>query len=466
MLLLGCQQQPSSNTLHFAIAQAPQNLDPRYASDAASERVNRLIYQRLVTFDAQSKPIPSLTHWQQAGPSQYQFTLKSDVSAFHHGKALTAKDIKATYDGVRQLKNSPHAAEFANIQSIKVLSPRSVQFDLKQPDAHFPEKLIIGIMPHDLLAQGHDFSRNPVGNGAFKFKQWDSRLSLVRVSDDLVVDFIEVKDPTVRVLKLLRGEADLLQSDLPPELVKYLQTQEAVAVSFNQGTNFSYLGLNMQDRTLKQQAVRKAIAHAIDRQAIIKSVMVDNTRPASTILPPEHYAGNGGLTPYTYNPQKAKQLLTDAGITLPLTLTYKTSTDAQRVRLATIMQAQMQPAGIDLDIKSLDWGTFFEDVKKGQFQLYGLTWVGIKTPDIYTKVFGSAFVPPKGLNRGRFTDAQTDALLAKQDWQGATQRVHQQLPYIPLWYEGRFAAYNQRVSHYQPQSDGNWDALASIRLQE
>lgn len=153
-----------------------------------------------------------------------------------------------------------------------------------------------------------------------------------------------------------------------------------------------------------------------------------------------------------------------AGVSLPLKLVYKTSTDAQRLRLATIMQAQMHEAGIDLEIKSLDWGTFFEDVKQGQFQLFGLTWVGVNTPDIYAKAFASYNLPPKGFNRGRFSDAHLDGLLDKHDWQAATAYIHQQLPYVPLWYEGQFVAFRHGISQYQPKLDGNWDDLASISL--
>jgi peptide/nickel transport system substrate-binding protein len=132
------------------------------------------------------------------------------------------------------------------------------------------------------------------------------------------------------------------------------------------------------------------------------------------------------------------------------------------VRFATIMQAQMQPAGIDLEIRSLDWGTFFEDVKQGNFQLYGLTWVGIKTPDIYSKAFGTNSIPPNGFNRGKYADATLDQLLEKEDWVQATKRIHQQLPYIPLWYEGQFAAMVKGINNYSPKPDGNWDDLATI----
>ncbi|MFW5432267.1 MAG: ABC transporter substrate-binding protein [Methylophilaceae bacterium] len=459
-----CQQEASTKqAIRFAIAQAPINLDPRYATDAASERVNRLLYARLVEFDASSKPIPSLASWKSLGEQSYLFILKQDVAPFHHSKKLTMVDVKATYESLIQLKDSPHAAEFSNIRVIKVVNENTLEFKLKTPDAHFPAKLIIGILPKDLIKKNHDFGHQPVGSGALQFESWQSKLTLKRVKDGQKITFTEVKDPTVRVLKLMRGEADLLQGDLPPELIKYIKTKPEIKVVTTQGANYSYLGLNMQDPVLKQHKVRQALTYAIDRQAVIDAVMVSHTRVADAILPPEHYAGNATLKPYTYNPALAKKLLQEAGVKLPLKLVYKTSTDAQRVRLATILQAQMAVAGIDLEIRSLDWGTFFEEVKKGKFQLYGLTWVGIKTPEIYTKVFGSQYTPPNGFNRGRYVDAKLDELLLKEDWQEVTARIHAQLPYIPLWYEGQSAAMRKEVQYYLPKPDGNWDDLATIK---
>jgi len=198
---------------------------------------------------------------------------------------------------------------------------------------------------------------------------------------------------------------------------------------------------------------------------MIRHALVGGSRPASTILPPEHWAGNPALAPPAYDPQRARALLQAAGVALPLKLVLKTSTDAQRVRLATVMQAQMRPAGIALEIRSLDWGTFFDDVKHGKFQLYGLTWVGIKTPEIYRLAFHSDSVPPAGANRGRLQDALLDDLLARRDWVAATARIDALMPYAPLWYEGQFAAMRVGLSGYAPAADGNWDGLATVRKQ-
>lgn len=319
-------------------------------------------------------------------------------------------------------------------------------------------------MPAKLIAENYDFSHVPVGSGPLKFVTWQNKLTLQRVGDDQRISLIEVKDPTVRVLKLLHGEVDLLQGELPPELVKYLQTKPDVIVKTSIGANFSYLGLNFEDPVLQKLKVRQAISHAIDRKQIIAKAMIQHSREADMILPPEHYTNqpNTDLTPNDYNPALAKQLLQEAGVKLPLKLVYKTSTDAQRVRFATILQAQMAKAGIDLEIRSLDWGTFFEDVKQGNFQLYGLTWVGIKTPEIYLKAFGSQSTPPNGFNRGRYADAELDKLLAEENWQAATARIRQQLPYIPLWYEGQFAAMRKGITNYNAKPDGNWDDLGTI----
>ena len=470
LTLSGCYQSDSNQQsdqaapIRFSLAQMPLNLDPRYATDAASERVNRLIYQSLVDFDEASNLVPKLATWLMVSPREYHFSLKQPLAHFHHHKTLTAYDVKATYDSIITLKDSPQTSEYSNISSIQVKNETLVIFQLKQPDTHFAAKLIMGILPKDYIEKKYDFSHHPIGSGPLAFEYWQNKLMLKRVHDGQRIIFTEVKDPTVRVLKLLRGETDLLQGDLPPELVKHLQTKPDITVQTVQGANFSYLGLNMQDPVVKQHKVRRAIAHAIDRPAIIDKVMVKSTRVAGAILPPEHFTNAGAeLTAYDYNPELAKKLLIEAGVQLPLKLVYKTSTDAQRVRLATILQAQMAKAGIDLEIRSLDWGTFFEEVKKGNFQLFGLTWVGIKTPEIYAKAFGSQLFPPSGFNRGRYADAKLDALLLAEDWSAVTAHIHEQLPYIPLWYEGQFAAFNKNITNYTPKPDGNWDDLATIQ---
>lgn len=462
LLLPACQVPQDESVIRMALAQAPVNLDPRYATDAASERVNRLLYQPLVDFDQHARPQPKLASWQELTPQRYRFTLLPQPASFHDGTALDATDVAATYRSLLALRDSPHRAEFANIAEIQIVDERNIDFILRQKDAIFPSRLIIGILPAEKLAAGHDFSRQPVGNGPLRFVGWRGRLQLQRIADGQQITLQEVKDPTVRVLKLLRGEVDLLQGDLPPELVRYLQQQAGIDLHAVPGANYSYLGFNMRDALLQRPQVRQALAYAIDRRTIVQQLLVTGSRTAETILPPEHWAGHPDLPPHEYDPQRARALLLQAGVTLPLKLTYKTSTDAQRVRLATVMQAQMRKAGIELAILSLDWGTFFDDVKHGKFQLYGLTWVGIRTPEIYRLALYSASVPPRGANRGHFSDALADRLIEQHDWRALSERLHALLPYIPLWYEGQFVAMRENLDGYEVKPDGNWDGLAVV----
>lgn len=462
-LLAACGGQQSHDDIRMALAQAPINLDPRYASDAASERINHLVYRPLVDFDDNYRPQPALADWQLLSTTHYRFTLLPERSPFHDGSRLDATDVAATYGSLLALKDSPHTAEFANIRSIEVVDGNTVDFLLNEPDDIFPSRLVIGILPAEKVQSGHDFSRQPVGNGPLRFLAWQGVLQLERLTDGQRFTLQEVKDPTVRVLKLLRGEVDLLQGDLLPELVRYLKQQPEIRVDEVKGSNFSYLGFNLQDEQLAKPEVRRAIAHAIDRPALLREVLVGGSREAGSILPPEHWAGHDALSAYAYNPSLARELLQQAGVELPLKLVYKTSTDAQRVRLATVLQAQMREAGIALEILSLDWGTFFDDVKHGKFQVYGLTWVGIRTPEIYRLAFHSEYVPPRGANRGRYADTEADRLIDAGDWRGVSERVHAMLPYVPLWYEGQFVAMRDNISDYQVKADGSWDGLVTVK---
>ncbi|MCB5189420.1 ABC transporter substrate-binding protein [Methylobacillus arboreus] len=463
LLLDACSRDSRPGEIRSAVSQLPQTLDPRYATDAASARVNRLLYRSLVDFDEHFRSTPSLASWRVLSPRLFRFTLGPSGRTFHDGRYLTAEDVAATYQSVLELPDSPHTGEFANISKIEVRDENTLDFFLNEADSNFPARLVLGILPAELIARSHDFSRQPVGSGPFKFFAWHRSLNLDRISDKQRFVFEEIRDPTVRVLKLVRGETDILQGDLPPELVGYLQKQPGLHVQESEGSNFAYIGLNFQDAVLQNPLVRQALAHAIDRQAIIRHTLAGGSRLAETILPPEHWAGNASLEPYTYDPEAARELLHRAGLSLPLKLVYKTSTDAQRVRLATMMQAQMREAGIQLEIRSLDWGTFFDDIKRGNFQLYGLMWVGIKTPEIYHLAFHSSSIPPKGANRGHYIDRKTDELITVSDWPNATARIHEQLPYIPLWYEGQFAATRKHIVGYQLKPDGSWDGLVNVK---
>ncbi len=474
-LLLGACSRPPDNALRFGLSEAPVNLDPRYATDAASARVNRLLYRRLVRFDAQQRPVPELATWTRLTPVHYRFRLGREGRRFHDGSRLNASDVKATYQSVLDPANgSPHRSTLTLIKRIEVVDPDTVDFYLSHPDLQFPGYLVIGILPARAIAAGRQFQDHPLGSGPFRFVAWPqtSRLILQRLSDGQRFVFLEVRDPTVRALKLLRGEIDMLQNDMPAELIAYLRGQRGVRIEEGPGSNFTYLGFNLKDPATRKLAVRKAIAHAIDRRAIIRYVLAGAARPANALLPPEHWAGDPGLRGYRYDPARARALLGQAGYGPDhrLALSYKTSSDPLRVRLATVLQSELGKVGIDVRLQSYDWGTFYGDIKAGRFQMYSLSWVGIKTPDIFRYVFYSTSVPPAGANRGRFDDPQVDRLidaagradsLAEQaaDYQRVQARLLAVLPYVPLWYEDQIYVCRSDIAGYRLANDGNYDGL-------
>lgn len=476
-VLLGSCANPDHASLRFGLNSAPVTLDTRFATDATSDRINRLIYQPLVDFDSAMHPVPALASWQQLSPLHYRFTLKKGRQAFHNGFEVEAGDVKATYDSVLDPRTaSPGRSSIEMIARVEVVNADTVDFFLTRADPLFPAYLVRGIMPAKLLRHNHPFNKLPVGNGPFKLLDWpeEGRLRLRRVSDGQVLEFLHIADPTVRSLKLIRGEIDMLQNDLPPELVQYLGTQKLI-VSKRQGTNFSYLGFNMEDEVTGNRLVRQAIAYALDRQAIIKHIFGDAARPATAIFPPEHWAGNSELISYPHDPARARQLLGQAGYsaTHPLRLVYKTSSDPFRIRLATILQSQMRQAGIDVELRSYDWGTFYGDIKAGRFQLFSLAWIGIRTPDIFRYAFHTTSIPPDGANRGRYSSPQVDTLIERTEQLSDPQQMvanyrtierllHQDLPYVPLWYEDHVFISRKDIKGYRLSPDGNYDGLISV----
>jgi len=466
--------------LRFGLASMPSNLDPRFATDASSSRIGRLLFQRLVDFNDAKQPVASIANWKKINDNLYRFTLNNSAADFHNGLPLTSKDVKATYDFILDAQNaSPHRASLAIIDNISTPDTKTIEFQLSKPDPLFPGYLVVGILPAQLIAQQHDFNLQPVGSGPYQLKTHskDGKLSIERIADRLTVKFVHVPNPTVRVLKLIRQEIDIVQNDLMPELIDYLEAAGKVNIHKINGSRFSYIGFNMEDPNLKNINVRKAIAYGIDRKEIINYVFGKSARPANAILPPDHWAGNPSLHGYPYNPEKARFLLNSAGYSLqnPLMLTYKTSSDPFRIRVATIYQHQLKKIGITMDIRSYDWGTFYGDIKAGRFQLYSLSWIGIKTPDIFYYTSHSAAVPPNGANRGRYKDKRADQLITKAaSFKNLAQQAKyyaelqayllDQLPYVPLWYEDNIVITQKYVSNYTVSNDGNYDGLINVTL--
>ncbi|MDQ6995652.1 MAG: ABC transporter substrate-binding protein, partial [Mariprofundaceae bacterium] len=323
------------------------------------------------------------------------------------------------------------------------------------------------------------------GCGAFKLASWHgNHLILQRVikspeSNIQRLHFLRVKEAVTRSLKLVRGEIDFMQNDLPAELLPYLKRQKQLRIASQASTTFSYIGMNLQDAILKDVRVRKALALAINRSRLKKALLSDLPILAETVLTPKHWASTKlALTPF--NPQKAEILLDKAGfprnsLGIRFHLTYRTSTNATRLRLASAIADMWRKVGVDVSVESMEWGGFYARIKRGDFQVFSLSWVSIADPDIYRWMLHSSMWPPKGANRGRYANKDVDTWLDEaQNSQTMSERqvlyakiqykMQQDVVYIPLWYEPVIAVFNQQLQGFKVTSDGGYMGLLHAKL--
>jgi peptide/nickel transport system substrate-binding protein len=472
-------EKPNPELIRFGLSNSIVSLDPRFATDATSSRICRLIYEPLVKFDESFRAIGALATWRQDSPTRYLFTLEQSHQ-FHDGSAVTAEDVVATYQSILDPRTaSPHRGSLELISAVYATDNRTVVFELQRADPLFPGFLTIGIMRKSAVAKTADEKYGAmIGSGPFAMVGgWtDKHVLLKRVVDQVAVRFETVRDPTVRALKIVNKEIDILQGGLAPEIVAWLDGQENISTLEHPGTTYTYMGLNLQDPYLSKHRIRKALSMALNREEIAKRLFVGRARLAKSIFTPEHWAYNPTLDEISYDPDQARAILAEFGFgpSNPLQLSYKTSSDLLRLRVATVIQDQFAKVGVELDIQSYDWGTFYGDIKAGRFQVFSLSWVGLKLPDIFRYVFHSESIPPIGANRGRYEALDIDSMIEKAEYANELSEkiVHyrdiqakllEDLPYIPLWYEDHVVVLNDSIEGYSVGLDGNYDALENTR---
>jgi peptide/nickel transport system substrate-binding protein len=213
--------------------------------------------------------------------------------------------------------------------------------------------------------------------------------------------------------------------------------------------------MNMRDPILRDKRVRQAIGYAIDRKAIVEYLRRGLARPATGLIPSLAWAYEPDVFQFTYDPDKSKQLLDEAGYTDPdgdgprprLHLTLKVSNADETQLQAAVIQQDLARVGIDLEVRSYEFATMYADVLKGTFQMFSLQWVGaaMVDPDILRRVFHSTQTPVNGgFNRGYYSNPEVDRLLdlagtassesERKQYYGAVQKiVAEDAPYISLW---------------------------------
>lgn len=478
------QQTSQPGTVKVAITSQPSTLDPRYATDAYGMRIASLLFSSLVRVGSDLNVTGDAAKKWETLDNGYRFYLHENLK-FSNERRVTAEDILFSFESFQKDDNPFHSA-FSDIKNVKVETKDNqlvVELQLKKMKSNFlsSDLPVLRILPKkELLQNEEDFKRNLIGSGPFVFVSKNSNQLVLAANKSHPtnapkidrLEFKIIRDDFTRYQKLLRGEVDLAQAEVTASKVKEFEKRpEAFSVFKFPGLSMNYILINMKNAAFQSKKARQALSYALNRNEIIKYKLDGLAEIATSILSPGSPFFNKELSPVEYSPAKAKALALESELN-KVKLTLKTSNARSAVENGKVIAHQLRQIGLDIQLQSFEWGTYYGDLNKGQFQLATLRWVGAFDPDIYRIAFHSSELPP-GRNRGHYSNPQLDQLLeqglgimdSKQridHYQEVQKIVAQDLPIIPLWYDTQVAIVNKRIKNYEPSRNGDYYPLTQV----
>ena len=397
-----------AQTLHLATNEDWETLDPAFASGVQTGAIVAKLYDGLMRYDYNStEVVPNLAENVEVNDDATVFTITlRDGVTFHDGSPLTAEDVKYSFERVLNPDTASPVSwvfedagisgieafvsgEADGVSGIEVLDPQTVRITLDQPYAPFlfhlamPASHIVSQAVTSALPAGSDLSSNPVGTGPFTLadRVRDSSLTLAAYPDYFAgapaIDGVEyriITDPLITWQEFLAGNLDVsgvpdaLFDDITndPQYEEMLETLPELAVY--------YFALNQQFEPFRDLRVRRAVAMAIDRQAIIDGVYNGKDLLANSPIPPGLAGYDAELQAYTYDPEMARQLLTEAGYPDGFDLTiWSTRTDTT-VAVNEAIQFYLSEVGIRAELNQVDFGTLLDAAINGRAPAFYLSW--------------------------------------------------------------------------------------------
>jgi peptide/nickel transport system substrate-binding protein len=483
-LLAGCsaRTKPPADTLVVGIEAQPATLDPRFATDALGMRIDGLIFQGLVHvndhFQAEGE---AAAHWTVKNHT-YTFVLKPGLK-FHNGRAVEASDLLYSFDVYRGGK-SPFASQLAVIRAVRAHADGDhllVEIDVDNLSEKFlnADLSIVKILPKPELEKlGNAFAQKPMGSGPYRFAKLDLNEIRLEAVDARVphLVFKVIRDDFTRYQKLLKGEVDLVPNAIPLERVKDFEARPQEFQVFRYaGLAMAYILINFKDPRLKQIEVRRALDLTLERDEILRFKMSGLAREATSLLTPNNPYFNHDLKNPKPDIGASRALIEKLGLT-GTRLTLKTSNTPQAIDNGKVLANQLSRSGLVVELQSYEWGTFYSDVKKGNFQLASMRWVGTIDPSLYTLVFHSHEVPP-GRNRGSYLNPELDHLLDRatneenpklrhQLFWKVQAMVHNDYAILPLWYDDQVVIARKNVLNFHPSLQSDYRNLAVVEKRE
>ena len=419
----------------------PLSLDPHRVTAVNDFRILVNLYDGLVSYaDGTLEVEPALAEsWEVSDDgTTYTFALRDGVT-FHDGTPFNAEAVKFNFDRMLNEDHPYHDTGpfplsffFSAIQETEVIDDLTVVFHLAEPYAPllsnlaYPTGLIVS--PTAVMADGEDYGRSPVGTGPFQFAVWEPnrQVALERNEDywggapdmrGLV--FRPITDANARVNEMLAGGIDLMV-EVPPDMVAQFGEDPDFTMYEQAGPHLWFLILNLREGPFTDQRMRQAINYAIDKEAIVTEVLQGTATVAASPIPPAFaWAYNEDLQPYAHDPDRARELIAEAGYGDGADVTFLVTEGGSGmldpVAMGTAIQADLAEVGIDANIETYEWNTFLGIVNpglEGRGDMAEMAWM-TNDPDTlpFLALRTGAFPEDGGFNSGYYSNPEVDTLL-------------------------------------------------------
>ncbi len=401
-------------------------LDPHRTNDQPSARVMRQVYDTLVIQTEELELLPGLAvSWTQLDEATWDFELRSGVT-FHNGDPLTASDVAFSLNRLLDpATGAPGRFVVSRITSVEAVDDMTVRIITDGPFApllaHLSHNVASILSESVVTAAGEDYgTRVVVGTGPFEFVSWEVQSQLVLDRFEAYwgetalaerVVFRPITEGTVRAIELEAGAIDIAY-DLEPRDALRMENRPDVVMAPVTLLSMQYVGFNAQKEPFDDVRVRQAINHAVDAETIVDVIYEGFGFPSAGPIGPNVFGYNDDLEPYAFDPERARQLLDEAGLGGGFSTVIWTNDNPLRIQIAEIMQAQLAEVGVSADIQVLEWSTYLDDTAAGLHDMFILGW-GTVTADadygLYALFHSSQFGSPG--NRSFWGDDRVDELL-------------------------------------------------------
>jgi len=382
-LPLGADAQTRKDSVVLGMVLEPTGLDPTMAPAAAiGEVVHYNVLEGLTKINMDGTIVPLLAESWSIDPDGkvYTFKLKKGVK-YQDGEAFDSSDVKFTFERAKAAgsTNKAKKAVFDNMSRIETPDPHTVILVLNQADGNFlfrmGENTAVILDPKSAPTT----ASKPVGTGPYKFDSWARGSSLSLVKSETYrnaaavklnkVTFRFINDPAAQVAALLAGDIDGMPRFGALESLKQLQSDARFTVAQGGTEGKTIVSMNNKKKPFDDVRVRRAIAMAIDRKAVIQGAQEGYGTPIGSHMVPSD-AGYVDLTAMNaYDPEKAKALLKEAGVATPLNVTLTLPPPQYARKGGEIVAAQLAKIGVNAKIENVEWAQWLSGPFKGNFDL-------------------------------------------------------------------------------------------------